>query len=116
MTAKYVLALIAGLAALAAQGGMSQAYTIKGGGAASCGAWTEARRLRAIAGQGEHFLYESWVLGFLSGIGFVGEDNDDPLHGLDYQGVLAWIDNYCQAHPIDNVSHAAIAFYREHPH
>ena len=58
----------------------------------------------------------AWVLGFLSGIGFVHTNGDDPLDGMDAQGVWAWIDNYCQAYPIKYISDAAAAFYFAHPH
>lgn len=33
----------------------------------------------------------------------------------DANGVGAWIDSYCQAHPLDALERAAVAFYREHP-
>jgi len=32
------------------------------------------------------------------------------LNEMDAPGVWAWIDNYCQAHPIDNVLKATKAF------
>ena len=47
------------------------------------------------------YMNEQWVTGFLSGIGFVGEDGADPLKGLDGNAVHAWIDNYCHAHPLE---------------
>jgi hypothetical protein len=38
------------------------------------------------------------------------------LNGVDAQGVWAWIDNYCHANPLDEVSGAAEAFVNAHPH
>jgi hypothetical protein len=78
-------------------------------GVLSCGTWTDARRDR------QAFGYEQWVLGFLSGIGYTGWMNYNPLNGLDANAVLAWIDNFCQAHPLDRISTAASLFVFEHP-
>lgn len=92
-----------------------KAYTANGGGTLSCGSWTENRHsqnrgdtMHAVQGQ-------QWVLGFLSGIGFVAQNDDDPLKNMDVQGVWAWIDNYCRDHPIDQIGTAASAFYYVHP-
>ena len=41
---------------------------------------------------------------------------DDPLAGADVEGIMAWPDNYCQAHPIEKIVDAAEAFYVNHPH
>jgi hypothetical protein len=45
--------------------------------------------------------HQAWVVGFLSGVGFVGQNGDDPSDGVDADGIWAWIDNYCRAHPIE---------------
>jgi len=37
------------------------------------------------------------------------------LNGTDADGVWAWIDNYCQEHPIDRLFIAAEAFAKAHP-
>jgi len=84
-------------------------YTAIGLGGASCGTWTSRRRLEGIRRTG----YEQWVLGFLSGIGYASVK--DPLNDMDMDGVLAWIDNYCQAHPIAAIGEAAAAFSDAHP-
>jgi hypothetical protein len=70
-------------------------YRVIGEGTASCGAWTEDRGIRRAMPD------ESWVLGFLSGIGYTGDETIDPLKNMDAKGVTAWIDNYCAAHPIE---------------
>jgi len=86
-------------------------FTIKGAGAGSCGTWVEDRRAAPRSAE----LDLSWVLGFLSGIGFMGAVGDDPLNGVDADGVRAWIDNYCAAHPLINIEQAAAAFSIAHP-
>src|SRR5271155_2115747 len=67
--------------------GRAQAYQSMGAGPASCGRWITDRREPASA---DAILDESWVLGFLSGIGFKGVNGDDPLNGLDPEAVFAW--------------------------
>jgi hypothetical protein len=88
------------------------AYEALGPGVISCGTWTAERRTpNAITA----VMAESWVLGFLSGIGFVGQSGSDPLHGSHAEAVSAWIDNYCKANPLDSVGKAATMFYFAHP-
>jgi hypothetical protein len=86
----------------------AQTFTAMGVGNQSCGTWTAERRI------GTAGLLEEWVLGFLSGIGYVG-DHDNPLAGTDADGVFAWIDNYCFANPINDTSQGAKAFDTFHP-
>lgn len=49
----------------------------------SCGEWTAARKSDA------HWVgysaYRSWILGFLSGIGYAGGDGADSLKGMNRQ-------------------------------
>ena len=61
-------------------------------------------------------MYEGWVAGFLSGANSIlagSEYHIDTLEHAsaetDVQGLWAWIDNYCQAHPLDAVAQAADA-------
>jgi hypothetical protein len=91
----------------------AEAYTIAGLGNSSCGTWTTARREQRAAS------YEQWVLGFLNGIGFKSvsaSGGGDPLNGLDTDAVWAWVDNYCQANPLDPIWTAAVQLSLEHPH
>jgi hypothetical protein len=95
--------------------GPAKAYDIQGVGNSSCGSWTEARRApnpNAVVS----LMNLSWVSGFLSGIGFIHRNGDDPLKGLDREAVIGWIDNYCATHPLENIGVAAGAFYFAHPH
>jgi hypothetical protein len=90
----------------------AQGYQLLGSGANSCGSWTA----HMLEYSRPDLQEAAWVLGFLSGIGYVGKNGDAPLDGMDAQGVWAWIDNYCHAHPIENIGLAAAAFYLAHPH
>jgi hypothetical protein len=90
-------------------------HAIGAGVAASCGTWTANRADRR---KEPDWLHEvSWVLGFLSGAGYMGtREGFDPLRGVDAAAVQAWLDNYCRVHPLENLADAAGAFIREHPH
>ena len=87
-------------------------YNALGVGTGSCGSWTAARRnpygLQTLANQ-------QWVLGFLSGIGFMGAGVSNPLNGVDAEGVWAWIDSYCRDRPLDLIGRSAAAFSIAHP-
>lgn len=85
-------------------------YMLIGAGVSSCGAWTADRRNRGAS----EIADTEWVLGFLSGIGYAGE-NMNPLEKMDSDGVGAWIDNYCSSRPINTIVQAAKAFQKEHP-
>jgi hypothetical protein len=85
-------------------------YNLLGTGTISCGSWTALRRERQAS------LPEQWILGFLSGVGYEGLDRgDNPLNGVDADAVWAWMDNYCQANPLDGVAKAGSAFDTTHP-
>ena len=106
------LLLLTALAVVLFTGSARAAYQVLGPGVVSCGTWTANR----ASGRPDNWLAEgSWVLGFLSGVGYRGE-GFDPLHGLDARAVAAWLDNYCRAHLFQDLAEAAAAFVREHPH
>jgi len=110
---RIVLALAVSAALVSpSEVGVSQStYKVMGAGNSSCGRWTADHRygVNPVA-----LNEESWVVGFLSGIGDVVPDAN-PLGGTDLDGVTGWIGNYCAAHPLISIFDAAIAFYRAHP-
>lgn len=110
---KIVLACLVMCYGLAMETRPAEACRLMGAGTISCGKWTTDRRdpKSTLA-----LLDASWVVGFLSGIGWVGQNGDDPLRGLDGEAVWAWIDNYCKANPLDSLDTAAVRFYFAHPH
>jgi hypothetical protein len=87
----------------------SAGFKAIGAGNSSCGTWVADRQGNgALAHQDV-----SWVLGFLSGLGYAGPH--DPLHGLDANAVTVWVDNYCHDHPLEEIAKAAMAFDLVHP-
>src|SRR5579862_8851356 len=81
---------------------------IFGEGLDSCSAWTQARQEKSIK-QG---LSAQWVAGYVSGMNTESR-GPDALSGTDFLGVMAWIDNYCGAHPRDGIGTAARALMTE---
>ncbi len=96
----------------AAQGGQ---YNLMGLRTGSCAKWTASHRENENGVLPQVQL--SWVLGFLSAVGLMGDDRFDPLRGVDADAVEAWIGNWCRApsHVLESISHAAIAFRDAHP-
>jgi hypothetical protein len=74
-----------------------------GVGASACGSWAAGRP------DGR----EVWILGFLSGVGFATNEAD-PLSGRAPKAVWAWMDNYCQTHPLEKIEKVGEAFVASH--
>ena len=90
----------------------AQGFATIGAGTDSCGSWTALRRQSEFAA----VQPAEWILGFLSGVGFRGvPGRDDPLNNVDARAVWAWVDNYCLAHPLENIEQAGAAFFDAHP-
>jgi hypothetical protein len=83
--------------------------TIIGDGALSCGKWISER-----GADGKPFqVRQAWVFGYLSGMATgVGSDALAPA-AVDHASIVVWMDNYCQANPLDPVSKAASALFYE---
>ena len=107
--------IVLGLALMygSAQAVGSEAAKMYGAGAQTCGTWTERRA------DDEAAIYESWVLGFLSYMNIFLEQGTGGLVvnitgateqsvGTVDDGLFAWIDNYCAAHPLGMVAEASL--------
>jgi len=70
-------------------------------GGFSCRAWIQARQQHRQA-------YQLWVAGFLSGLNYESDPSGDPLVGIDFGGIAAWIDNYCRENPLKFITNASI--------
>ena len=70
----------------------------------SCGQWTSRPR------SGGDILSQ-WVAGYLSGLNM--KSDFDGVAGTDFNGLMAWIDNYCRSHPLEPVATAAFRLMDE---
>jgi len=75
----------------------------------SCSSWHEERATESTSRN----QLQSWVIGFLSGWSFAAAFLDDPLDRTTEEAAWAWIDNYCQTHPLGTVPNAAREFATE---
>jgi hypothetical protein len=80
--------------------GSAEATQIGRVGMESCGAWMQTRQMKTPI----KMLMEQWITGWLDRANF----NLDPdiLEGEDWLGVMARIDKYCAAHPLDKLYNA----------
>lgn len=77
-------------------------YVVYGQGTISCGMWLAQRSDVLLQGQ-----HKSWVLGFLSGVGYLASSADLELKPTDHAAVEAWMDQYCTTHPLVTVAEGA---------
>ena len=88
----------------------AQSRIIFGEAGTSCGTWTQARQTKSRKAG----LSAQWVAGYLSGSNVQADDNyPDALVGTDFDGLMAWVDNYCRANPLDLVGTAALKLFDE---
>jgi len=104
LTALIVLTICFARPAAAAD----EVKTLGAGANATCGKWLADRQ------SGNAFSMSNWALGYLSGAATFSQ-NLNPLEGLDSDGVLYWIDNFCRSHPLNKFTVALKAFADEHP-
>ncbi len=90
---------------------LSPAIAAAGGvmvkGYPTCGAWIQTR---SPDGKPAHDA-TIWVLGFLSGVAW--ESNQDIIDSVDPASIDVWMDNYCHAHPLNNVANGVASLAKE---
>ena len=74
-----------------------------------CTSWTRERQDKSGIGP------ESWMMGFLAAEAMeqLHTNQRDILSQHDVRALLAWVDNYCQSKPLDNLLIAALALTLE---
>jgi hypothetical protein len=109
----FVLSVVASSAVWAAPGDMS--YPILGVGTSSCGVWTRAR-----AGTDfdlDKAAISSWLLGYVTAVNFwttaSSRKSGGVSEGYDNEALLAWVDNYCKANPLQTIEKASGNLLRE---
>ena len=68
-------------------------------GVQSCGVWVHDRSTK------DDDYVKTWLLGYLSGLA-EGYEQDYLLHA-DNQSIYLWMDNYCQANPLEHIGAGA---------
>ena len=76
----------------------------------SCGAWTAARSAHG----GDEIAMKYWLLGFVSGRNMYEPNAQGGMKSItDPEALEAYIDQYCQAHPLDELTQAAAGLIDE---
>lgn len=91
------------LIALVATGQAYAKDTAIGAGAQTCGSWTQQHN-----DKGDVFgdMVE-WVEGYVSATNAMVTDLDLLSGPSDVEGMTAWLDAYCTAHPLDSIARAS---------
>lgn len=82
----------------------AEQVTIHGMGIRSCGEWTIEHR----KGDWEAIVQDSWLAGFLSGYNVYSLQIVDIGETTDFSGKVQWMNQYCEANPLDTIAEAAM--------
>jgi hypothetical protein len=95
----FALFLLATVPATAA----SKQYGVIGIGNRSCGSWIADRKEAGFPA----LVDLAWVEGFLTAMDHENGKVNASIHKTDADGIAAWVDNYCAAHPLNDLSRAS---------
>jgi hypothetical protein len=93
-----------------------------GSGTKSCAEWTRAEAERRLVTEGGTMYTQTgsdipgqtqWIAGFLTAFNYYQSATPNVAEGTDMNGIFAWIDTYCAAHPLEPIAKAAIALVVE---
>ena len=87
---------------------LTEATVILGPGGASCGTWSGDRQRNEARSQ----LNQAWVQGFVTAYN-VYRPQDSTAKPMDSRAMVAWVDNYCDANPLKDISDAAKALVED---
>jgi hypothetical protein len=76
-------------------------YATMGIGVLSCGAYNEARK------KGTDRSFTIWIGGYITTTNYNLKDTNDIAGSTDLDGMMGWLDNWCQANPTKNFAYAA---------
>ena len=86
-------------------------------GDTTCGQYTDARAGRATPKYDEALVIRiaapHWLAGFLTAYNMLTPDTYNILGNSDLQSALIWLDNFCKANPLENISAGAAALVTE---
>jgi len=78
-------------------------YRSFGAGTESCGRWTMVKEARSQA----NVVFKQWINGYLTAYNGWVEFGSGNVEKTQPEGAWAWIDNYCQDNPLNDVAWAA---------
>ena len=81
----------------------SDNYSVQGVGAQSCGKYIDARRRDEF----EEVLFLTWLTGYITAINKQYPKTYSIIGQTDSDGLLLWLENYCQQHPTEKFAGGA---------
>lgn len=81
-------------------------HTVWAWGGESCGSWTAAAE-RGLS-YPKRTIFKGWLTGYVTAMNLWRVSQGHPDFETDAEGMVAWVDNYCKAHPLDLVADAAM--------
>ena len=98
-------------------------YKNLGAGSISCGTWTKDSNAHSRDPQNSIFaafwhVNQNWVLGYITAFNAWGPLEKRPgasdiSKGTNSDGITAWIDNWCRANPLEDITTGAIYLIEE---
>jgi hypothetical protein len=89
-----------------------------GAGGQLCGEWTTERQKASATQSASGTLWgqSQWILGYVSAMNLALAPHTNFAEGLKGSAMLAWVDNYCRSHALDQLATAASALVLELRH
>ena len=104
----FAIAAIATAAAMVMPARSAYQPTVIGAGGNSCGTWTNEKNTPL------RLEDEAWVVGYFSAVNRYAMGSDGFLtRTTDGRGLIAWMDNYCEANPLNQIEAGAAALVDE---
>jgi len=79
---------------------VGNAYSVIVMGARSCGDWIKNKPI-GLDKNWARVVSEAWLVGYLSGM--ASSSGKDILRDMTASSIFVWMDNYCQANPLDDL-------------
>jgi hypothetical protein len=93
-------------------------YVILGAGTHSCGAWTKEHANDSVRAN----IFDNWVAGYITSHNRwalriekvdAPKKSVDIARNIDFDGIVAWITNWCRDNPLESVADATGALILE---
>jgi len=100
-----VAAILLGATCPAAAIDSKGVYGVRGSGTSSCGTWVQEHRSSSLTS----LLEDAWLLGYVTAYNYwTLKGSTDVVGETDAPGMVAAMTQYCENHPLDSISAAAV--------
>ena len=110
---RRALILFAALALASPVYAQGVSIRVLGAGTQSCGDWTSTQGSSEFVNQMTHLAMIQWMNGYLTAMQQAMPHIVAQIRSTDMSGMTGWIDQWCAAHPLDNVAGATQALVGE---